>query len=107
MIHTSRLPSSVVAIHNTSRHSCESDFILFLEKKTPRGAYALFCLADFISARCAKFLILSYMSRSMIHDPIRDPVRDPIRDPIGSKPVLSRFCRRRKLKVILGRFRSL
>ena len=43
----------------------------------------------------------------MIHDPIRDPVRDPIRDPIGSKPVLSRFCRRRKLKVILGRFRSL
>ena len=39
MIHTSRLPSSVVAIHNTPRHSCESDFdILFLEKKKlPEG----------------------------------------------------------------------
>ena len=37
-----------------------------------------------------------------IRDGIRDPFRDPIRDPIRSDPVRSRFCRSRKLKVILG-----
>ena len=57
------------------------------------------------------------MIRSMIRDPIRDAVRDPIPDqvrdhivirsgPIRSDPVRSRFCLRRKLKVILGHFRN-
>ena len=54
----------------------------FWAKKTPRVAYALFCHADFILAGRAEFLILFYMIRSMIRDPI---------------------C---KLKVILGRFRT-
>ena len=48
------------------------------KRKTLRGAYPLFCHADFILACRAKFLILFYMIRSMIRDPIRDPVRDPI-----------------------------
>ena len=42
----------------------------------------------------------------MIRDPVRDPLLDPIRNQIRFDPVRSRFCRRRKLKVILGRFRT-
>ena len=42
----------------------------------------------------------------MIRDPVRDPVLDPIRNQIRFDPVRSRFCRCRKLKVILGRFRT-
>ena len=52
------------------------------KKKTPKGAYALFCHADFILACRTKFLILFFMIRSMICDPIRDPIRDLIRDPV-------------------------
>ena len=33
MIHTFRLPSSMVALHNTPRHSRESDYMGFLGEK--------------------------------------------------------------------------
>ena len=55
------------------------------------------------------------MIRSMICDPVLDPIRDPVRYPIHdpiqsdlirSDPIRSRFCRRRKLEVILSRLRS-
>ena len=49
--------------------------------------------------------------RDPVRYPIRDPVRYPIHDPIQSDlirsdPIRSRFCRRRKLEVILSRLRS-
>ena len=81
MIHISCLPSSTVALHNTPQHSHESDFMGFMGKKqNPRGAYALFCHTDFILTCHAKFLILFYMMRSIIHDPTCDPVSDLIHD---------------------------
>ena len=65
----------MVALHNTPRHSRESDYMGFLGgKKTLRQAHVQFCHADFILACRAKFLILFYMIRSMIRDPIRDPI---------------------------------
>ena len=86
MISTPHLPSSMVALYNIPRHSRESDYMEFLgknskKKKTPSGACAPLCDADFILACRAKFLILFNMIRSMISDPI---------------PVRSKFCRRRK-----------
>ena len=74
MMRTSRLPSCMVALHNTPRQSHESDYMGFLgKKKNPSGICALFC---------TKFLILCYMIRSMICDPVLDPIRDPVLDPI-------------------------
>ena len=83
----------MVALHNTPRYSREIDYMGFLgKKKTPKGAYALFCHADFILACCTKFLILFFMIRSMICDPIRDLIRDPIRDLIRD-PVCDPICK--------------
>ena len=83
----------MVALHNTPHYSHEIDCMGFLgKKKTPKGAYALFCHADFILACCTKFLILFFMIWSMICDPIHDPIRDPIRDLIRD-PVCDPICK--------------
>ena len=71
------------------------------QKKTPRGAHPLLC--HFVLACYTK--ILFYMVRSMILDPWFNPWSGARSDP-WSDPVRSRFCRRRKLEVILGHFRS-
>ena len=47
MIRTSRLPSSMAAVHTTPRHSRESDYIKFRGgKKTSSEAYAPLCYAN-------------------------------------------------------------
>ena len=47
MICTSRLPSSMAAVHTTPRHSRESDYIKFRGgKKTSSEAYAPLCYAN-------------------------------------------------------------
>ena len=44
------------------------------KKKTPKGAYALFCHADFILACRTKFLILFFMIRSVIQSVIQSVI---------------------------------
>ena len=85
MIDASSLPLSMVALHNAPRYSREKDYMGFLaKKKTPRGAYALFCHADFIlTGRASNFIL---------HDPIHDPWSGPWSD--------------LQTQVILGRFRT-
>ena len=57
MMRTSRLPSCMVALHNTPRQSNESDYTGFLGKK--KSQWGL----------CS---ILHKISNFMLHDPIHD-----------------------------------
>ena len=56
MIRTSRLPSSMVALHETPWHSRLSDYMGFWGKKTSSGACASLYHAYFILACHATFL---------------------------------------------------
>ena len=92
---------SLAFVHGgTTQHSLtlldtavkDSDYMGFWgkKKKTPSGACATLCHANFILACRTKFLILFDMIRSMIRDPIRDPIhgliRDLVRNAIRSDP---------------------
>ena len=57
MTRTSRLPSSMTALHNTLRHSCEIDNMGFWGKRNSSGTCAPLCHVDFVLACHATFLI--------------------------------------------------
>ena len=80
----------MVALHDTPRHGRESNYIGFFgRKKSPSGAYALFCSIKFILHDPIHDPLSDQWS---VRDPICDPVRDPIRNPFRSDPVRCRFC---------------
>ena len=85
MIHTSNLPSSMVALHYTPWHSHESDYMGFWgKKKLPEGPTLYYVTLFWLVTQ--KFYFTWFDPWSLIRDSIRDPVRDPIRDPIPSDP---------------------
>ena len=77
MIHTSRLPSFMVALHNTPRYSRESDGVLGW-RKIPVGPAFHHVTQTFGLSR--KISIFNW--HNPICDPVLDPVRDLIRDPV-------------------------
>ena len=76
---TSRLPLSMVALHNTPRHSRESDYMGLLSQKKKNSQWGL---RSIMSRRLYFGLspkISNFNQHNLIHDLIRDPAHDLIR----------------------------
>ena len=92
------VPSSTVALHNTPRHSRESNYTGFLgkEKKIVVGPALQYVTRALFWLVAQNYL---FNWRDSIRDPIRDPISDPICNPIWSDPdfvdaVKTHFLRR-------------
>ena len=95
----------MVALHNTPRHSRESDYVGFLGKKKnyQSGLRSILSRRLYFGMSCK-------ISNFILHDPIHDPWSDPWSGSwsnMQTQVILGRFRTFYKsFKVILGRFRS-